>query len=63
LWGEGKGEREKEEEEEEEEGKRKNEEGKRRPLQGTYLKHLHSHVYCSTIYNSQAVEIAKMPQN
>jgi hypothetical protein len=26
-------------------------------------KHLPTHVYCSTIYNSQAIEIAKMPHN
>jgi hypothetical protein len=26
-------------------------------------KHLHTHVYCSTIHNSQAMEIAKMPHN
>jgi hypothetical protein len=26
-------------------------------------KHLHTHVYCSTIYNSQAMEIASMPHN
>jgi hypothetical protein len=26
-------------------------------------KHLHTHVYCNTIYNSQAMEIAKMPHN
>jgi hypothetical protein len=26
-------------------------------------KYLHTHVYCSIIYNSQAMEIAKMPHN
>jgi hypothetical protein len=26
-------------------------------------KHLYTHVYWSTIYNSQTVETAKMPQN
>jgi hypothetical protein len=26
-------------------------------------KHLHTHVYCSTIYNTQAIETAKMPHN
>jgi hypothetical protein len=25
-------------------------------------KHLHTHVYCSTVYNSQAMEIAKTNQ-
>jgi hypothetical protein len=24
-------------------------------------RHLHTHVYCSSIHNSQAMEIAKMP--
>jgi hypothetical protein len=24
-------------------------------------RHLHTHVYCSSIYNSQVIEIAKMP--
>jgi hypothetical protein len=27
------------------------------------LKHLHMLVYCSSIYNSQAMETAKMPHN
>jgi hypothetical protein len=42
------------------------------PLLGIYAKeignrhrllqrHLHNHVYCSTIHNSQVMEIAKMP--
>jgi hypothetical protein len=39
------------------------------PLLGIYLKeyvrllqrHLHTHVYCSTIHNSQAMETVKMP--
>jgi hypothetical protein len=26
-------------------------------------KHLQTHIYCSTIYNSQAMEIVKMPHN
>jgi hypothetical protein len=26
-------------------------------------KHLHTHVYCSTVYNSQVMEIAEMPHN
>jgi hypothetical protein len=36
-------------------------------LEGMWLKllpkHLHTYVYCSTIYNSQAMETAKMPYN
>jgi hypothetical protein len=26
-------------------------------------KHLHTRIYCSTIYNSQAIETAMMPHN
>jgi hypothetical protein len=41
------------------------------PLLGIYLKECNSsynksictHIYCSTIYNNQAMEIAKMPHN
>jgi hypothetical protein len=36
-------------------------------VEGIWLKllqkHLHTHVYCITIYNSQAMETAKMPPN
>jgi hypothetical protein len=28
---------------------------------GYYKRHLHTHVYCSTIHNSKAMERAKMP--
>jgi hypothetical protein len=29
---------------------------------GLFQRHLHTYVYCSTIYNSQAMETAKIPR-